>query len=65
MEHLLNMLLESPDAPLEQAYLTYKIEQLAGRRLGIPVPPPHPCNIEGQSSTALWGGGGAAGGSLK
>ena len=46
--NLLKMLLDSPDAPLEQACLAYKIGWLA-RRLGIATPPqPSPCiNIWG------------------
>ena len=33
MRRIVERLLNSPDAPLEQDYLTYKIGWLAGRRL--------------------------------
>ena len=44
---LLDSVLDSPDAPLEQAYLTYKIGWLARRRLGIPPQPSPRINIWG------------------
>ena len=45
-------LLGSPTAPLEQAYLTYKIGWLAGRKLGIPAPHQPRINPRGQISTS-------------